>query len=255
MKNMKTATGLAYRTLATSRTPALVIYLLDLSASMNDTLGGRTRNAIVAAALHAAVRRMVFRSTKGSLVAPRYRIAIYGYSDEVYDLLNGIQPIDAVARYGIPDLPIMNGTDAALGFAAVHALLTRELKFIQNCPTPLVCHMTDGQYTGADPLPITQEIRTMGTSDGEVLIENIFVDTGASEVNDIHAWKGVTDRTPLRGYAAALRQMSSQIPSSYRNAIREAGYDPAEDAYLFFPGATTELIELGFVTSAATPIR
>lgn len=255
MKNMETAADRAYRTLATSRTPALIVYLLDLSASMNQPLGGSTRSAVAADALHAAVRRMVFRSTKGSLVAPRYRIAIYGYSDEVYDLLGGIQTIDSVAHHGIPELPIMNGTDAALGFAAVHTLLARALPNMQNCPAPLVCHMTDGNYTGSDPLPIAQEIRTLRTSDGEVLIENIFIDGGAARVADARGWGGITGETPLRGYAARLREMSSPLPESYHSAIREAGYSLSNDARMFFPGATTELIELGFVTSAATPIR
>src|SRR5437588_10606535 len=92
-----------YTTLATSTTPALVIYLLDVSASMSQPLGNKRRIEVVLDALTSALRQMVFRSTKGGRLAPRYRIAMYAYSDHVYDLLDGIKTIGQVAHLGLPE--------------------------------------------------------------------------------------------------------------------------------------------------------
>ncbi|GEM_PF-7037618 len=89
---------------ATSKTPALVIYLIDISASMTLPLGKRRRVDVVTNALRETLKQMVFRSTRGALLSPRYRVAMYAYSDKVYDLLPGVQKIDAVAHLGVPEL-------------------------------------------------------------------------------------------------------------------------------------------------------
>ena len=96
-----------YEVLATSKTPALIIYLLDVSASMSQPLGDRRRIDVVGDALQAALRTMVFRSTKGSRLSPRYRIAMIAYSDHVYDLLDGIKAVDQVVKVDlhIPGCP------------------------------------------------------------------------------------------------------------------------------------------------------
>ena len=94
-----------YTIQASQRTPALIIYLIDISASMNMVLENRRRIDVVYDALSLAIRQMVFRSTKGNRLTPRYRIAILAYSDDVYDLLNGIKGIDEIAAVGsLPDL-------------------------------------------------------------------------------------------------------------------------------------------------------
>lgn len=136
-----------YEIQATSRTPALIIYLLDVSASMNQPLGERRRIDVVSDALEAAVRTMVYRSTKGSRISPRYRVAMLAYSHHVYDLLDGIKPVNHVAKLGIPELSPMRTTETAKAFVQVEKLLQSELASLQECPAPLICHMTDGENT------------------------------------------------------------------------------------------------------------
>ena len=65
---------------ATAQTPALIIYALDVSASMNEPLGDKRRIEVITDALSAALRKMVFRSTKGTHVSPRYRVAMIASS-------------------------------------------------------------------------------------------------------------------------------------------------------------------------------
>jgi len=247
-----------YEVLATSKTPALIIYLLDVSGSMSEKLGNKRRIDVVMDALGVMLREMVFRSTKGSRVSPRYRIAMYAYSDHVYDLLNGVRSIDYVAQLGVPELKPMRGTDTARAFLQAEKLLQQELPNMMHCPAPLICHMTDGEYTGADPEPIVRRIMSMAVPDGNVLVENIFISDNLleEEITDPHRWKGVLPTTKLRNkYAEKLRNMSSPIPESYRVMMREAGYDIAENAVMMIPGMTPGLIEMGFVMSMSTPIE
>ncbi len=245
-----------YEALANSKTPALIIYVLDVSRSMEAKLGDQRRIDVVMTALQIALQAAVFRSTKGVRVAPRYRIAMYAYSDDVYDLIGGTKTIDQVANLGVPELATMRGTDTQKAFAEVERLLQRELPHLDNCPAPLVCHMTDGEFTGGNPEPIVRRIMGMRNSDGYVMVENIFISDRllSQEINDAHYWPGVTQTSPLNGaYANSLRNISSKLPDSYRIMMLESGYQMAEDAVMMIPGMNPGLIELGFVMSMATP--
>lgn len=246
-----------YEILATSKTPALIIYLLDVSGSMDENLGDKRRIDVVMDALGAMLRQMVFRSTKGSRVSPRYRIAMFAYSDHVYDLLDGIKSVDQVAQLGVPELSTMRSTDTARAFSHVEKLLQQELRTLSNCPAPLVCHMTDGEYTGSDPEPIVRRIMDMSVPDGNVLVENIFIsdEVLAEAVGDPYQWSGVLPETELRSdYARKLRAISSLLPETYRAVMREGGYNIARNAVMMIPGMTPALVEMGFVMSMSTPI-
>lgn len=246
-----------YDILATSKTPAPIIYLLDVSGSMGEKLGQKRRIDVVMDALGAMLKQMVFRSTKGSRVSPRYRVAMYAYSDHVYDLLGGIKGVDQIAQLGVPELSTMRSTDTARAFAQAEKLLQQELPALAHCPAPLVCHMTDGEYTGADPEPTVRRIMNMRVPDGNVLVENIFISDHilGERIADPKRWEGVRPKTKLNSdYARKLRAMSSPIPPGYRAMMREAGYEIADDALMMIPGMTPELVQMGFVMSMATPI-
>lgn len=247
-----------YQILATAATPALIIYVLDISASMSQMLGEKSRIDIVLDALGAALRQMVFRSTKGTRISPRYQIAMFAYSDHVYDLLGGIKTVDQVAALGVPKLNLQRSTDTALAFEKVESLLAHEQVNLRGRPAPLVCHMTDGEFTGKDPRPVVDRIRAMKTDDGNVLVENIFISETVlqQKITDPKQWGGITRSTPLREkYAQSLRDMSSPLPLEYRAMILEQGYHLDEQAYMMLPGMTPELVRMGFVMSTSTPMN
>jgi len=246
---------MAYEILATSRTPALIIYLLDVSASMVRPLGDKRRIDAVMEAFHASLRQMVFRSTKGGRLAPRYRLALLAYSDHVYDLLGGIKPVDHVARLGTPELRTMRTTDTARAFAQAEKLLRAELPNLQRCPAPLICHITDGEYTGEDPEPIVRRIMQMKVPDGPVLVENIFISDEilTEPITDPRRWPGILPETELAGdYARKLRAISSPLPSSYWQVMREMGYRLDPRAVMLLPGTSPELVAMGFQMSTST---
>ncbi len=248
---------MTYQTLATSKTPALIIYLLDVSGSMSEKcLDGKPKIEVVTNALQKVATKMVYRSTKGSLVAPRYRVAMYAYSSQVIDLLGGIKPIDEFAKQGVPRLTTLDTTDTAGAFLEAERLLQAELPNLQDCPAPLVCHMTDGQYNGGDPLPVAQRIMDNCVPDGNVLVENIYVSAGGLAISDIHSWPGVASENELPdAYSRTLFRMSSPIPDSYRSVMTEFGYPQLHPgARMFFPGDQPEIVEIGFTMSGATPV-
>ncbi len=247
-----------YETEATSTTPALIIYLIDVSASMRNPMGDKRRIDVVAEALRAVFEQMVFRSTKGGSVRPRYRVAMYAYSDKVYDVYGGIKTIDEIVQMGTPELATLRTTETAKAFRQAKRLLEKEMPRLEDCPAPLVCHLTDGEYTGADPEPIAREIMQMRNPDGHVLVENIFISDRllTEPIGDVYQWPGIRASTPLKNkYAVKLRAMSSPAPESYRVMMLEMGYNIAKDALLFFPGTSTELVEMAFQMSGATQIK
>jgi len=253
---------MAYEKLATGVTPALIIYLLDVSASMRKPLGGKRRIDVVADALEAAIRQMVFRSAKGSRISPRYRIGMLAYSQHVYDLLDGIRPVDQVARKGIPELEPMQTTDTAKAFAWAEKFLNADLPNLQNCPAPLICHMTDGEFTGEDPEPIARRIMQIAVPDGNVLVENIFISDQSDKIfadpvqQDVRNWPGVLPDTRLKNkYVHKLRAISSPLPATYRTMMLEMGYNIDPNALMLLPGTSPELVAMGFQMSTATPVR
>jgi hypothetical protein len=246
-----------YNVLASSKTPALIIYILDVSASMSQPLGNKKRIDVVMDALQATLERMVFLSTKGGKVSPRYRIAMFAYSDHVYDLLDGIKTLDQVAQLGVPELSTMRSTDTARAFSTVEKILQQELPNIETCPAPLICHMTDGEFTGADPEPIVRRIMQLKNQDGYILLENIYISDKllTENVSDVQNWSGILTSTKLTNqYAQKLRNISSPLPDSYRIMMLENGYQMSPGALMMLPGLSPELVEMGFVMSMATPV-
>lgn len=249
----------AHTVQATQSHPALIIYLLDVSGSMMLMNGEKRRLDVVTDALYVALKQMVFRSTKGSRISSRYRIAVFAYSDDVHDVLGGIKSIDELMKTGmLPTFQTQRFTDTAKAFQHAERLLLQELPHMQDGPAPLVCHMTDGVYTGEDPEPVARRIMDLSVKDGPVLVENIFIsdDVLQHEVEQPKRWQGVLESTEFRDeYGRKLKRMSSVIPESYRQMMREANYNLADGAYLMFPGTNPELVSLGFQMSAATPIH
>jgi uncharacterized protein YegL len=245
-----------YEALATGKTPALIIYLLDCSTSMKDPLDGTPKIEHVNQAMEKVLVRMVQRSTKGEIISPRYRVAMIAYSDKPTDVLNGIQPINEVVQRGTPQFTTMGMTDTAGAFQFARDLLRQELPKLSGHPAPMVCHLTDGQYNGADPEPIARDIMQMANDDGSVLVENIFVGSNLTHqpISSTESWTGISDEGDLAdGYAKKLLHMSSPLPSSYASVIQELGYGLRAGSHMLIPGTSKDLIELAFAMSGATP--
>ena len=247
---------MSYDVVATSKTPALIIYLIDNSGSMEEHFAGAAKIDHVNAAIDSILGRMIERSTKGTIIAPRYRLAMAAYSDTVLDMLGDIQTITQVADMGSPELAPTNSTDTYAAFAWARDLLRRELPNLRGTPAPMVCHLTDGQFTGKDPEPIAQEIMQMSNDDGNVLVENICIgsDLTTTPISDVERWPGIRDISEVKdSYAQKLYRMSSSMPDGYAAMIAQEGYGMKAGSKLLLPGGNRALIELAFAVSGATP--
>ncbi|SRR5579875_2248924 len=243
---------------ATGLTPALVIYLLDASDSMNEPCGATSKIDLVNQTLRAAIKDMVRRSMRDGMPQKRYRLAIFAYSTSVVDVLGGIRDLPELLQMGTPELSAGGVTDTAGAFAAVEALLRAHLHEYQRCPAPLVCHLTDGQFTTVDPSPMINRIKAMSVPDGSVLVENIyFADHMLRKpVSDWKQWPGVLRANDLTNeYAQFLYDLSSPLPETYRQNINNFGYHLQPGAALFFPGFHSDLVRLAFAVSAATQLK
>src|SRR5688572_22779673 len=115
-----------YSAVATGRTQALIIYLLDTSGSMNDSLDGISKIDHVNQAIERLLVRMVQRSAKGEVISPRYRLGMIAYSDTPIDILGGIRTIDEIVQLGKPTLSATNSTNTAAAFELARDILRRE---------------------------------------------------------------------------------------------------------------------------------
>jgi uncharacterized protein YegL len=243
---------------ATTLTPALIVYLIDASDSMNDPCGETTKIDMVNKALRATIKDMVRRSMRDGVVQRRYKLAILAYSTKVIDVLSGIRDLPELLRTGVPELSAGGVTDTAAGFEKVEELLKENLPQFQHSPAPLVCHLTDGVFTTIDPAPVVGRIQTMSVSDGNVLVENVYVADNMlrRQVHNWEQWAGVLRESELvDDYARYLCNLSSRLPETYRQNINNYGYHLQSGAAMFFPGANSDLVRLAFVITAATQLK
>lgn len=240
-----------YTTLASARTPSLVLFLIDVSGSLGKELSPNLiRIDAVSHLIQRIAIRMVQRSTKGAMISPRYHVAMFAYSSQVIDLLGGIKPIDELAKLGVPQLTTLDKTDTARAFSWIKKLLTTELPKYAECPAPIVLHITDGGFNGNDPIPIVEDIRNMSTPDGNVLIANVYVNSSPKEAtflidNNAH-W--------VDAYDEKLFNMSSTFPDAYRAVYAEFGFQIPAGAKMYIRGYIPEAFELLCPMTSATPI-
>lgn len=243
---------------ATTLTPALVIYLVDASDSMNQACGDRSKMEIVNKALRVTLRDLWRRSMRDGMPQRRYKIAIFAYSTKIVDVLGGIVDLPELLKYGVPQWTADGVTDMAAAFAAAETFLERRLAEFQRGPAPLVCHLTDAVFTTADPSPAIRQIQGMRVEDGSVLVEHVYVAERMvrKAIQEWYQWPGVRRASELLDkYARFLFDLSSPLPETYRQNINNYGYHLQLGAKMFFPGTQDDLIRLAFVTSIATQLK
>jgi hypothetical protein len=243
---------------ATTLTPALVVYLVDASDSMNQACGEGSKMEIVNKALRVTLRDLWRRSMRDGMPQHRYKIAIFAYSTKIVDVLGGIVDLPELLKYGVPQWNADGVTDMAAAFAAVEAFLEKRLAGFQRSPAPLVCHLTDAVFTTADPSPAISRIQGMHVEDGPVLVEHIYVAERMvrKSIQEWYQWQGVRRASDLTDkYARFLFDHSSPLPETYRQNINNYGYHLQPGIRMFFPGLQNDLIRLAFVTSIATQLK
>jgi len=204
-------------------------------------------------AVVAAINQMVFWSREGGYVAPRYRLAVLAYGETVEDVVGGIRPIDETAAERVFTVRQQTRSDAAAAFAYVERLIQTEINTAPRSPAPLVCHLTDGLLTGDDAAGAVKRLSSLGTSDGPVLVEHVFVSDRIllRPIRDPKQWTGVGPTVELSAAGQRLRALSSTLPESYRHGMLTEGYRIDVGAAMMFPATHPELVRLALVRSAS----
>lgn len=257
---------MSYDVVATGDTPAHIIYLIDASGSMALEMPGSGKRKIDAVGdlLEEIAKTMFRRSRKGRVIRNRYKIALYVYGNSVEaDTYDSFIPISEF----VERLPVFGDlkraqTNTKAAFECARNLLQKTIPQMHHSPAPMVCHLTDGEYTEkyGNPTDVVEEIQSMCNPDGNVLVQNIYIGEKTllkTPVTNVQQWQGVTAAHQLtdeldHDYARALYRMSSPFPTSYLNALQQEQYNIAPGASMLFPAESMEMVRLAFVTSGAT---
>lgn len=247
-----------YRNPASTLHPALVVFLIDGSSSMGRPMsGGVSRLDVALDCLECTFTEMIARSRMQEQILPRYLVALYVYSDDVYDVYDGIRSIDEITNIGIPSLHLMSRkANEAAGLYAVHQLLKKDVATwkendLKFRPAPLLIHMTDGETLDStgEAARFAKEIMQISTPDGHVLLENVFVTHDIRiPTNDLSEWAGSfpSDRTG-NSYLDRLLQMSSVIPESYLERTNSiSGTNLHRGTLMTYPAVPSDIVQHTF---------
>ena len=254
-----------YKNQANSDHPATLIYLVDISGSMNTPMrDGKTRIEVAKDAIQIAYAQMIQRSLRQGQIHPRYRVGMIAYSNELYDVygeLGSIISIDKLKDEGVPAITAQRSTNMAKAFRYAAKLIQEDMqtwskKWLEECPPPMVINITDCEYDeeSQDPLEFARNLQQLSVQDGNVLIENIFINEKIAVPAAAREWKGYRKNDSTgHPYGDRLLAMSSPIPASYAQILREqAGLKVRDGTAMMFPGINREFIKFGFVMSIVT---
>ncbi|HYP26101.1 MAG TPA: hypothetical protein VE262_05220 [Blastocatellia bacterium] len=241
--------------------PSLIVMILDDSGSMSWNLSGTTdpRCEWVERYSGIILKELLARCTEVSgenhHVRARYYLDIIKYgstvepwSDEELDIGEAVNRFaSANGTFGLGG--DLGGTDAAAAFQAALPRLQSALakdRFKDSFP-PIVFHLTDGE-SASDAEPIAQQMMSLSSSDGNVLIVNAYIGTStALTYKDNQDFPGYLTEQEVGSNPDNLRlfRMSSVLPASLRQNLISDGIFPMirENARLFFDVRTKEMLK------------
>jgi hypothetical protein len=222
---------------ATRDTPGHVIYVIDVSWSMQRPLAGRRRIEVGVECVNAHLDRLRRLCTTDGRMEDRYQVAVIAYSDRVFDLLSGFQPISATPP-SLPSMDLRSSSEAAAAFSYARELLAG----VAASPPPLVLHVTDGSATGGDLVGAVGAL----VPNGRVDVAHLMCGNVPNWSEAVHAsdWHGVTRAAaaPLPNLRA-LSDSASLLPDEYRQQLRNAGFLFVPDAVMVFPARFPTLVQ------------
>lgn len=229
--------------------PTCFLFLIDQSFSMTESVGGTPgvqKAAFVADALNKTLQNLGIAASKltGAEMEIRdyFDIGVIGYGLNVGPAFVGplvgkaLAPLSEVGynparievrQRKVPDgaggiitedirFPIWfdavaNGaTPMCEALSLAHSILEPWIADHPDAFPPIVLNLTDGQPTDGDPRPIAAHLRSLETSDGNVLLFNLHVSTlNASPL----CFPNSAQQLPADQYAHLMFDMSSPLSS------------------------------------------
>jgi hypothetical protein len=271
----------AYSAEISRAAPTCFVFVVDQSASMDDTMGGEVpqkKSQVVADAINRLLFELTLRCAKEEGVRDYFHIAVLGYGGSaVASAFSGtlagrdLVPISEIAEYParleertkkVPDgagglveqqvkFPIWLDPQVGGGTPMVQALTRAESlvsNWVDQHPTgfpPVVLHLTDGESTDGDPTEIATKIRSQLTTDGNALLFNLHVSAlGGSPISFPASESILPDP-----FSRLLFGMSSLLPSQMRTLAGNQGHRAEEGSKGFVYNADVagivQFLEIG----------
>ena len=236
------------------------ILAIDGSGSMAESILFRGRRLTKAEAVATITNDLLFelveRARRSDGVRDYYDIAVIGYSgdDEVRPLLPGGEELVSVSTLAAGKMPVRTEVvehrfpDGNIALreipapswiepcAAGQTPMCEALRRVRDITAewtakaanarsfpPVVFNITDGEATDCDDeelRSVCNQIKALGTTDGNVLLINIHIAAGDTERPVFFPEAGEANYT--NRYAALLYDCSSEMPAVFNEAIREA---------------------------------
>lgn len=222
-----------------------------------------TLSEAVARIVNSQINELVERCVKHNETRRYFDIAVIGYGKEAYSAWNGcLEGRDFVTPEEIRNNPFMkkmvkeevrtrkgitvkevetkqwmtarhdgNWTHMDKAFKRAEGLLENWMKqhHDKDCYPPTIINITDGEYNGvsdAEMQQLANQLKSMFTNDGNVLLFNIHIVPGHIESVVLPASIGELNRN---GYGEKLYSMSSLLPLNYNEQIRAIFGDKQPD--------------------------
>jgi hypothetical protein len=230
-----------------SLNPSAIVFLIDQSESMKDAIasgGGSSKADAVAEAINRALSNLVTRASRGEVVKPYLDIAVIGYGATVDSAWGG--NLAGREWVSLPDIadnavrtaqvsregrmatepfwfePVARGmTPMCAAMGRARRMLTewlggqRQKRSNLDILPPIVVNITDGDSTDGSPQAIAEEIRSLETDDGHVLVFNCHIThLAATAVKYPDTPAALPD-----SLARSLFEMSSALPASFRKHV------------------------------------
>jgi len=256
---------MSYEAEISRSTPTSFLFLIDQSGSMADHAGNLmiSRAQFVADALNRVVMNLIARSSKAEGVRNYFEIGVIGYGgDKIHNPLQGALsgkvfnsistfeqfPLvveDRIKKFVDPNgktieekvkFPVWFIPEARGNTPMKDAIKVAAIELASWCDNhsssypPTLLHVTDGESSDGDPEILAEQVKNIGTNDGEVLFFNLHTSDESKKsikfpVNDLD----IPDH-----FGQTLFRMSSFLPDGVATAAREKGYSVANGSKGFF---------------------
>jgi hypothetical protein len=232
--------------------PTAYIFVIDQSASMNETMAsGRTKAQFVADVVNKTLRDLVVRCTREEGVRDYFDVAVLQYGDNsVRNALAGalsstwLHPISTLAdntlRVEDRQRQVDDGAGGLVtqtvkfpvwidahgsGGTPMQAAMAETARLVASWsdahPTsfpPTVLHITDGESTDGDPEHNATVVKSLTTNDGSALLYNVHVTSA-----NVEPLRYPSSETAMPDkYAQLVFRMSSTFPPHVRDYARDA---------------------------------
>jgi hypothetical protein len=235
--------------------PSCFLFLIDQSGSMEDPFQGgeptKKKADGVADAINRLLQNLVIKCAKSEGVRDYYHVGVVGYGATVGPAFVGalegkeLAPISEIATMparveertkkvddgvgGLVDQtikfpiwfdPIANGgTPMCQALSRAQGILSGWLTKYPDCFPPIAINITDGESTDGDPTSAANGIKSLASSDGNVLLFNVHLSPQmAMPVEFPDSEAGLPDQ-----YAELLFRISSPLPDYMRSIAQQEG--------------------------------